>query len=680
VLSLGVSTHFGLKAASSSGDSFRKLKATRGKFAPRAVSGERILKVRKGESLPAELAKTATRIGAGNFFKIQIPPGPSRVGLILDRCREQKTCGFEDEPHHVFTIPTHQSEESALPSFQTEADEQQEESVAGPNDPPNDPRVPDQWHLKGLLPLWEVVKTTSHKVKLVVLDTGFTPGPEIDADYMASVLPDYPDPYDIALGHGTSVASVMCETTNNGLHGAGVIQSCGDLSVIKIARPLTLYNDSGEEIGQTAVVLFEDVIRALDMARSRMAVGDIAIVNMSFGADFSGYEERPQFFIDKMEEMGDQFVFVTSLGNDGKVADEHYPSAAARDLENVVAVGATDEDGRLAKFSNWSETIGSRVVYLPGVNILTAGTPESGLFGVRHGTSFSAPIGSGLLGLIAQAMIDQTGITPTGTEVVRALTGNQPLTNGLTIPRSWIIASNITGQKIQGWLSPTINTQRGVVNFGGGDALAPGSLAWVNGLDLQGEDNQTPEVWFGAFRAYVFEASSRSILVQVPTELGAGQYFVSVNRLDGSPRSNEVLVSLGQTAPVVLKRTFGFLFFPSPLGVVTNEKGGMVGDPFFYPLKRGEKYTLWCTGLGATVPFVPTGQASPKEPLAWTSSPISLRTKSGKKVQVDYSGLAPDFVGLFQINFIIPDEVESGLVEIILNAGDEEDTFWTSVK
>ena len=74
VLSLGVSTHFGLKAASSSGDSFRKLKATRGKFAPRAVSGERILKVRKGESLPAELAKTATRIGAGNFFKIQIPP------------------------------------------------------------------------------------------------------------------------------------------------------------------------------------------------------------------------------------------------------------------------------------------------------------------------------------------------------------------------------------------------------------------------------------------------------------------------------------------------------------------------------------------------------------------------------------------------------------------------------
>ena len=113
---------------------------------------------------------------------------------------------------------------------------------------------------------------------------------------------------------------------------------------------------------------------------------------------------------------------------------------------------------------------------------------------------------------------------------------------------------------------------------------------------------------------------------------------------------------------------------------MTNEKGDMVGDPFFYPLKRGEKYSLWCAGLGATVPFVPTGQASPKEPLAWTSNPVSLRTDSGKEVQVDYSGLAPDFVGLFQINFTIPDEVESGLVEMILNAGGKEDEFWTSVK
>ena len=283
------------------------------------------------------------------------------------------------------------------------------------------------------------------------------------------------------------------------------------------------------------------------------------------------------------------------------------------------------------------------------------------------------------MGLIAQAKINQNGQTPTGAEVVRMLTDNQPLTNGLTIPRPWIIAGNITGQKIEGWLSPTINTQRGVVNFGGGDALASGSLAWVSGLDLQGEENQTPEVWFGSFRAYVLEASSRSLLIQVPTELGAGQYFVSVDRKDGSPRSNEVLVSLEQTAPVVLKRTFGLLFFPSPLGVVTNEKGGLVGDPFFYPLKKGVAYTLWCTGLGPTVPLVPTGQMSPKEPLVWTSNPVSLRT-GGKEVPVDYSGLAPGFVGLFQINFTIPEEVESGLVEIILNAGGEEDTFWTTVK
>ena len=674
MLSLGVSTHFSLEAASSD-ESFRKLKAeTRGRFIPRAVSGELVLKVRKGETLPAELADAVTRI-SGDFFKVQTAPG-SRADEIIRRCREKKVCGFEDEPNYVFTIPTNQSEESAPPppSFRTEQNEKQEQQVG-----PNDPRVPDQWHLKGLLPLWEVIKTTSHKVKLVVLDTGFTPGPEINANYMGSILPDYPDPYDIPLGHGTSVASVMCETTNNGLDGAGVIQSCASLWVIKVARQLTLYNDNGEEIGQTAVVLFEDVIRALDLIKSQTAEDDLVIVNMSFGADFTGYE-RPQFFIDKMEEMGDRFVFVTSLGNDGKVAEEHYPSAAARDLESVVAVGATDEDGHRAVFSNWSDTIGSRLVYLPGVNILTAGTPQSGLFGVRHGTSFSAPIGSGLLGLIAQAMIDR-GVTPTGTEVVRALTDNQPKTpEGLVIPRPWIIAGNITGQKIQGWLSPTINTQRGVVNFGGGDALAPGSLAWVSGLDLQGDQNQTPEVWFGAFRAYVLEASSRSILVQVPTELGVGDYFVSVNRLDGSSRSNEVLVSLGQTAPVVLKRTFGLLFFPSPLGVVTNEKGGLVGDPFFYPLKREEKYTLWCTGLGATVPLVPTGQVSPSEPLAWTSNPVSLRTESGKKVQVDYSGLAPDFVGLFQINFTIPEEVESGLVEIILNAGGEEDKFWTSIK
>ena len=598
------------------------------------------------------------------------------MGLILDRCREQKTCGFEDEPHYVFTLPTHQSEESDPPPS-TDQKEEKETRVV-----PNDPRFHDQWHLKGLEEIWRLGIATGTRIWLVVLDTGFSPGPDIDADYIESVLPDYPDPGDIALGHGTSVAAVMCETTNNGLDGAGIVPSCGNLLVIKVARPLTLYNDNGEEVGQTAVVLFEDVIRALDMARSRMAVGDIAIVNMSFGADFSGYEERPQFLIDKMEEMGEQFVFVTSLGNDGKVADEHYPSAAARDLENVVTVGATDEDGRLAKFSNWSETIGSRVVYLPGVNILTAGTPESGLFGVRHGTSFSGPIGAGLMGLIAQAMINQNGQTPTGTEVVRMLTDNQPLTNGLTIPRPWVIAGNITGQEIQGWITPSINTNRGVVNFGGGNSLAPGSLAWVNGLDLQGEDNQTPEVWFGAFKAHVLRASSRALLVQVPTELGVGDYFVSVDRLDGSPRSNEVLVSLGQTAPVVLERTLGLPWYPFPLAVITNQKGKLVGDPFFSPLIKEEQYSLWVTGLGPTIPLVPTGQPAPKEPLAWTSGNVSLRIDSGEELLVTYSGRAPGEV-IYQINFVIPREISftaSGRTKFILNAGGEEDEFWGSVR
>ena len=75
------------------------------------------------------------------------------------------------------------------------------------------------------------------------------------------------------------------------------------------------------------------------------------------------------------------------------------------------------------------------------------------------------------------------------------------------------------------------------------------------------------------------------------------------------------------------------------------------------PAQAGDILVLYAVGLGMTNPSVPDGVASP--PNALTVAPVTV-TIGGKTATVQYAGLAATFVGLYQINIVVPDAVTPG--------------------
>jgi uncharacterized protein (TIGR03437 family) len=88
-------------------------------------------------------------------------------------------------------------------------------------------------------------------------------------------------------------------------------------------------------------------------------------------------------------------------------------------------------------------------------------------------------------------------------------------------------------------------------------------------------------------------------------------------------------------------------FLAAPIGAFPGSR----------PAKKGEFVSLFCTGLGA-VSAASTTLTTPTVTLGGASAPVS------------FSGLAPGFVGLYQVNFQIPATASSGsAVAVVLMIG-----------
>src|ERR1035438_6187448 len=71
------------------------------------------------------------------------------------------------------------------------------------------------------------------------------------------------------------------------------------------------------------------------------------------------------------------------------------------------------------------------------------------------------------------------------------------------------------------------------------------------------------------------------------------------------------------------------------------------------PAESGDALVIYCAGLGAVNPLVPDGAAAPSSPPAMTVNPVNV-TIGGKPAPVLFSGLAPGFAGLYQVNVTVP--------------------------
>jgi uncharacterized protein (TIGR03437 family) len=103
-------------------------------------------------------------------------------------------------------------------------------------------------------------------------------------------------------------------------------------------------------------------------------------------------------------------------------------------------------------------------------------------------------------------------------------------------------------------------------------------------------------------------------------------------------------------------------------GEIAAPTGSIPGRPA-RPATRGEYISIFCAGLGLVTSPPPSGSATSGSPLSQTISNPTV-TIGGVRATVSFSGLAPGFVGLYQINAQVPHAApEGGAVAVVLGIG-----------
>jgi uncharacterized protein (TIGR03437 family) len=138
------------------------------------------------------------------------------------------------------------------------------------------------------------------------------------------------------------------------------------------------------------------------------------------------------------------------------------------------------------------------------------------------------------------------------------------------------------------------------------------------------------------------------INAQIPPTLAAGRYPLVVRSIAAQAASASVTVAVSKYAPAI---------FIDANGPAIFHKDGTRVDKS-HPATRDEPLTIYATGLGVTTGGkVTAGQASPSNPLAVTAA-VQLYfgdpTIKQAAVIVDWSGLMPGSIGVYQINARIP--------------------------
>ena len=76
------------------------------------------------------------------------------------------------------------------------------------------------------------------------------------------------------------------------------------------------------------------------------------------------------------------------------------------------------------------------------------------------------------------------------------------------------------------------------------------------------------------------------------------------------------------------------------------------------PAMPGDVIVAFCAGLGAVSPSVPSGSAG-GAPVPTTTNNVQLKI-GGQSAPISFAGLAPGFVGLYQVNSVVPNGVPTG--------------------
>ena len=188
--------------------------------------------------------------------------------------------------------------------------------------------------------------------------------------------------------------------------------------------------------------------------------------------------------------------------------------------------------------------------------------------------------------------------------------------------------------------------------------VAPGGLAAVFGrqlspMTLASADVPLPTVLAdscltvnGAVVPVVF-VSPTQINFQFPFSISGNAELVL--RTPGGV-SDSLRTTILSTAPSIFRSGTAGPLSEIPT-IVRETNGGLV--TVSNPIHPDDRITVYLTGLGRTSPEVDTGAPSPSSPLATPIVPVTV-SLGGVELFVDFAGLTPGSVGVYQINARVP--------------------------
>jgi uncharacterized protein (TIGR03437 family) len=86
-----------------------------------------------------------------------------------------------------------------------------------------------------------------------------------------------------------------------------------------------------------------------------------------------------------------------------------------------------------------------------------------------------------------------------------------------------------------------------------------------------------------------------------------------------------------------------------------------------HPAHSGDVVVIYCTGLGEVSPLVPTGSPAPSAPPAKAVNDVKV-TIGGLDAPVQFAGLTPGLVGVYQVNAVVPAVAAGNQAPVVISA------------
>jgi len=271
---------------------------------------------------------------------------------------------------------------------------------------------------------------------------------------------------------------------------------------------------------------------------------------------------------------------------------------------------------------------------------------------------------------------------------------DQPLSNFYSDDSSygvwWLAVQNTESDSRSGWLntltlnitgnnltSPLIGPQT-IVNSasniaGGFGFVSPGELVSVYGVligsatSVQAPSGNLPTslggttVTVNGTAVPIAYASQFRADVQIPQGLAWGSDAVFQVGYNGMTTPT-VTLEVASTGPGIYTLQSGG---GGPIKAI-NQDGSLNG--ILHPAPAGTYIALYASGLGATTPSVAAGTITPSDQLYPTNQPVTASI-GGVPCTVLYAGLAPGYVGLYQVNVMLGSTVPSGTRNVVISVG-----------